>query len=153
MSKLPKYIPLLIFPILGCILLYLLFATNVLSIPKTEAPATVTASPNVPEPAPSPVATSTDLGNFHYIEVTDSCDPYYAGTCVNMRSGPGTKYPVVDRLRTGIVLKVSTLVMQDGQGWYKIKQDPTIRYPERVTSDWYVDADAVQLFTDPGTET
>lgn len=87
---------------------------------------------------------------YTYIEVQDSCGPYYQGTCVNMRSGPGTNFPVVLRLRNGIVLKVDGSVERDGRTWYKLKPDDTVRYPERVTSDWYVAADLVRTFTDDG---
>jgi lipoprotein-anchoring transpeptidase ErfK/SrfK len=86
-----------------------------------------------------------------YIEVTDSCGPYYEGVCVNMRSGPGTTYSVVMQLRNGMVLKVaSTTIGADGRTWYKIGFDGEIHYPERVTSDWYVVADYVRLFSDAG---
>jgi lipoprotein-anchoring transpeptidase ErfK/SrfK len=88
---------------------------------------------------------------FPYIEITDGCDWSYTGTCINMRSGPGTEYGVVLRLRTGMVLKVaSTATSTDGSIWYKIAFDNSIRYPERVTSDWYVKADAVNLIENNG---
>ncbi len=55
---------------------------------------------------------------FHYIEIINGCGPYYNNSlCVNMRSGPGTEYPAVVRLRTGVVLKVENTVVQDGL-WY-----------------------------------
>lgn len=85
---------------------------------------------------------------YQYIEVMDGCGPYWEGTCVNMRSGPGTEYPSVAKLRTGVVLKVAEIVLVDGVGWYKIAFDEGVRYPERVTGDWYVAADYVRLFTD-----
>lgn len=86
---------------------------------------------------------STPIVLSHYIEITNGCGPYYNTTdCVNMRSGPGIKYPVVGRLRTGIVLKVEDkLVEQDGMSWYKIIQDKDITYPERVKGAWYVAVD------------
>lgn len=88
---------------------------------------------------------------YQYLEVTQGCGPYYQGTCVNMRSGPGPEYMVVARLRTGMVLKIAgTVPGTDGKQWYKIAQDASIRYPERITSDWYVQADAVQEFNDDG---
>ncbi|MEO6536651.1 MAG: L,D-transpeptidase family protein [Candidatus Paceibacterota bacterium] len=88
---------------------------------------------------------------FPYIEVSDSCDWSYIGTCINVRSGPGTEYLVVMRLRNGMVLKVAgTVTGEDGQKWYKIEQDATLRYPERVTSDWYVLADTVTLVQNNG---
>lgn len=90
---------------------------------------------------------------FHYIEITNGCGPYYdVSPCVNMRSGPGVEYPIVTRLRTGMVLKVEGTLVQDGYQWYKIIFDGEIRYPERVTGDWYVAADplSVRPFNDLG---
>lgn len=101
----------------------------------------------------APVVVQTPL--FHYIEIIDGCGPYYdTGTCVNMRSGPGLQYPVVNRLRSGIVLKVeaTTTVSSDGLEWYRIIFDGEIRYPERVAGDWYVavNPEAVRPFLDAG---
>ena len=104
------------------------------------------------EPAPVPIATTTTalpLGN-PYIEIEDSCNWAYAGDCVNMRSGPGTNYPVVIQLRNNVVLKVASTSVIDGRTWYKIGFDGEIRYPERVKSSWYVAGDFARLFYDPG---
>ena len=110
------------------------------------APAMLAPWPtNLSEPA-----VVTEAKPFEYLEVTDGCNPYYVGTCVNMRSGTSSTSPVVERLRTGVVLKVESTVTVDGHDWYKIKMDKDIRFPERVTSDWYVYADAVELFNDVG---
>lgn len=91
----------------------------------------------------------------HYIEVIKGCGPYYnIDPCVNMRSGPGTEYKVVERLRTGVVLKVESTVEKNGQGWYKIIFDDSILYPERVKGDWYVavDPESVQPIENIGDE-
>lgn len=111
-------------------------------------------------PTPTPLVVSTapqkeapvlvPAKEYQYIEVTEGCNPYYVGTCVNMRSGTSSTSPVVERLRTGVVLRVEGTVHVDGHDWYKILVDKYIRYPERVTGDWYVYADAVELFTDVG---
>ncbi len=87
---------------------------------------------------------------FEYIEVIDSCDHNFEGDCLNVRSGPGEDFPVVDQLRTNVVLKVGGEVERDGRTWYKIVFDEWIRYPERVTSDWYVAADFVDVLLDEG---
>ncbi|MBI2037152.1 MAG: L,D-transpeptidase family protein [Candidatus Liptonbacteria bacterium] len=87
---------------------------------------------------------------FEYIEVIDGCGPYFNGPCLNVRSGPGQDYDKVTRLRKGIVLKVGGRVVRDGQTWYKIVFDEWIRYPERVTGDWYVAADYVRILLDEG---
>ncbi len=100
---------------------------NAQNLPATPAGVDATSTPPVDEHA-------------HYIQITDGCGPYYdSGACVNMRSGPGTSYPAVEKLRTGIVLKVEPqTVAGEGYEWYKIIFDESLRYPERVAGDWYV---------------
>lgn len=102
-------------------------------------------SQTIDTPPPSPVF-------YHYIEVVESCGPYYGGgACVNIRSGPGVEFPAVMQLRTGIVLEVSGATVDgNGRSWYKILPEQEIRYPERITSDWYVAADLVRYFDDDG---
>ncbi|MEX2341180.1 MAG: L,D-transpeptidase family protein, partial [Candidatus Paceibacterota bacterium] len=90
---------------------------------------------------------------FEYVEVTDGCGPHFEGECLNVRSGPGTDYPVVSQLRNEIVLKVGGKVTRDGETWFKIVFDEWLRYPERVTSDWYVSADYVEVLLDEGVKT
>ena len=124
-------------------LLALLTSSDQKSIPAALSNTTAVAAIGENTPAKT--------GRYEYIEVIDSCGPYWnGGPCVNMRSGPGTNYPVVIRLRTGMVLKVATTTVANGHTWYKIGFDGEIHYPERVTSGWYVDADYVQLFSDDG---
>jgi len=87
-----------------------------------------------------------------YFQVTGSCGPYFdISTCLVMRSGPGTAFPVVERLRDGMVLKIAdSTTTANGQTWYQIGFDGDIHYPERVTSGWYVAAHYVHPFLDPG---
>lgn len=88
---------------------------------------------------------------FEYLEVMDGCGPYYdTGTCVNMRSGPGTEYPVVERLRTGVVLRVEKEITIDGRMWNKIGFDNTVKYPDRLGSELYVANEFVRTFYDDG---
>jgi len=99
------------------------------------------------------IATTTPTlkpAQFDYIEVIDSCNHDYVGTCLRMHSAPSTTSPVVARLRTGIVFKVAGTVETNGHTWYKVLFDKNIRYPERITDDWYIYGDAVRLFTDEG---
>jgi lipoprotein-anchoring transpeptidase ErfK/SrfK len=44
------------------------------------------------------------------------------------------------KLRTGVVLKISDIIREEGHMWYKVTRDDWVRYPERVTSEWYVEA-------------
>ncbi len=112
---------------------------------------TPSPTPSVVTPLPIPGAPIVvPIEGVQYLEVLDGCDPYYVGTCVNMRSAPSVTAPVVERLRTGVVLRVEGTVHAEGHDWYKIMMDEYIRFPERVTSDWYVYADAVELITDEG---
>lgn len=90
---------------------------------------------------------------FEYVEVVDSCGPHYEGECLNVRSGPGHEYDVVSHLREGIVLKVGGKVEREDEVWYKIIFDEWLRYPERITSDWYVAAPYVEVLLDEGDKT
>jgi hypothetical protein len=100
----------------------------------------------------APVAAPT-LEPQQYIEVSDSCGPYFGGdACVNVRTGPGTTFPVVTKLRKGVVLRVVEKIQADGREWYKITFKEYLRYPERVSTDWYIAADFVEPFMDEGTK-
>lgn len=88
--------------------------------------------------------------NFKYIEVVDGCGAHFEGGCLNVRSGPGTEYPAIYQLRSGIVLKVDEIVEVDGDRWYKIIFDEWLRYPERLKGDWYIFADYVRELYDEG---
>ncbi len=87
---------------------------------------------------------------FEYIEVVDSCGSDFSGDCLNVRSGPGEDFEVVSRLREGVVLKVGGEVRRYGEKWYKIVFDEWIRYPNRITSDWYIKAEYVRILKDEG---
>lgn len=87
---------------------------------------------------------------FGYIEVVDSCGPYHEGACVNVRSAPRKDAPLVDRLRTGAVLRVGDKVGEYGDEWYPIIYDEWLRYPERVSKERYVSARYVTYFSNEG---
>lgn len=89
-----------------------------------------------------------------FITIKESCDIHFVGECVRVRSGPGVSFPVVEKLRNNIVLKVSTTTVEaDGHTWYQIVFDETLTYPERVVGKWYVAGDFVDTFTDEGNKT
>ena len=112
-------------------------------------PSTLPASPVAATLSKQPPAT-LEQTKFEFIEIVGGCDWSYAGECVNVRSGPGTNYPVVLKLRNGIVLKVASTTVADGRTWYKIGFSRMPRYPERIASSWYVAADYVRPFFDVG---
>ncbi len=119
-----------------------------------NSPNPLPANSLIPETPPSAETPPENTSpQFHYIEIIDGCNYAWVGTCVNMRSGPGTSYPVVLRLRPGIVLQVEQdTVPGEGHDWYKVVFDKELRYPERVTSDWYIatDPETVRPFADAG---
>lgn len=105
----------------------------------SRLPAAVMQIVAGPDPEPK-----VEPAHFHYVEIIDGCGPYYdTSECVNMRSGPGIEYPVVERLRTGVVLMVEpeTVMGEDAREWYKVIFGTTLRYPERVAGDLYVASD------------
>lgn len=101
-------------------------------------------------PGDEPVTLPIKQTLFEYVEVRDSCGPYFDGECVNARSGPGGEYPVITRLRNGAVLKVGGVVEREGRAWYKIVFDEILRYPERVSADFYVASDFTEALVDEG---
>ncbi len=84
-----------------------------------------------------------------YIEIINSCGPYFEGSCVNLRSGAGQNFSSVLTLRDGVVLRTSGKVESDGKIWYKVIFDEFVRYPERLTQPLYVSADYVKTFSVP----
>ena len=132
-------------PAVAVVALYSIISWNSIPLP----PSTQPASPAIavlPEETP-PVS---EQPKFQFIEIIDSCDWSYTGECVNVRSGPGTNFPALLKLRNGVVLKVASTTVTDGRAWYKIGFTRMPRYPERMSSDWYVAGDYVRPFFDVG---
>lgn len=157
--------------IVGIIIIFvaLLIVIKILFYPKTElfnntvfvqntASTSTQHSSTSSEPVEPELANNTDpavttLPLVDFIEVTDGCDIHFEGECLIGRSGPGTKFPEVAKLRTNQVLRVTDTVTEEGTTWYKVIFDEWLLYPDRVEGDWYVSADFVKLFKDVGTIT
>ncbi len=93
----------------------------------------------------------TDSHLLTFMEVVDSCGANFDGnSCLNMRAGPGREYPVLRMLRNGIVFKVASSTVIDGQKWYQVGFSGEIHYPERVKGEWWVAAEYVHTFQDEG---
>ena len=103
---------------------------------------------------PTPSEPTAPYTGNTYVEVHDSCGPYFGGTCVNMRSAPTTTAPSVLRVRNGVVLQVSPETVTDSTGrtWYRVVFDEWLRYPERAEGGHYIAANYARLLTDPGIE-
>jgi hypothetical protein len=115
---------------------------------------TVPGSIGIPKITPPDTKTetaSTSKPHMQYLEVVDGCDIHFGGECLRVRSGPGTEYPVVAKLRSHMVLKVGGEAADlNGLLWYKVIFDEYLQYPERVTSEWYVASPFVKIFDDEG---
>lgn len=144
-----------------------LITHNVRTAPSTNAPVTTTTTPETTGPFLKDeevviieTASTTESAIlpveavlFEYVEVTDGCGIHYGDDCLLVRTGPGTDFPIVARLRNNVVLKIGGKVERDDHTWYKIIFDETLKYPERVTSDWYVASDYVTVLLDEGDKT
>ena len=119
--------------------------------PQPSALAEREVSPAVPLPEPRAVARegetipSNETVPAQFVVVKDSCGTHFDGECVRVRSGPGTEYPVISRVRNDMVLKVGGTVEVEGQTWYKIVFDEWLRYPERIENDWYIAAEFLDV--------
>jgi hypothetical protein len=91
--------------------------------------------------APNVATTSPVIFPSHsYIQIVDNETKAWR-EYINGRGGPTTNSPVVFRLRTGINLEVEKLVYDNnGMGWYKVKREFGLRYPEKIPVTMYVSA-------------
>jgi lipoprotein-anchoring transpeptidase ErfK/SrfK len=89
-----------------------------------------------------------------YIEIQNSCGIHYEGDCVVARAAATTSAPVIAKLRNGIVLAVAPQAITDENGriWYRVVFDESVRYPERISAEWYVAGDNVRAFEDTGVQ-
>ncbi len=91
---------------------------------------------------------------FSFIIIKDSCDIHFVGECVRVHGGPGLSFPVIEKLRNNILLKVSTTTVEaDGHTWYQIIFDESLAYPERVVGEWWVAAEFTDMLQDEGNKT
>jgi len=121
----------------------------VLPKPQIVYAAEVIERPTVKPPlqeTPGPIT----AGKYDYVEVIDGCDTDFEGECLRVRSGPGTNYSTVGRLRNNMVLRVDGSVQGDEHLWYKVIFDEWLRYPERVQHDWYVASEYVRPLKNDG---
>lgn len=115
-------------------------------------PKTYTAQPTeilTEMSAPTP---RIDKEQKLYIEIINSCGPYWTGICAGIYSTPvaGTSTPVT-YVRNGTTLYVDEKITDaDGNEWYKIIFDEWLRYPHRVATDWYIQSVYGQEFSDVG---
>lgn len=127
---------------------FVLYATAPKNLPLPVLSTPIVGSPI---PALKTVVVPPPPAIYRYIAVVEGCGPAYDGSCVRGRSGPGTDYPIVARLRIGTVLKVADSVERDGHVWHRVVFDEWLRYPDRAKKI-YVAADRVSVFSHTGPE-
>lgn len=129
---------------------------------ETHSPESdISATGFVPPTATSPLPIDTTEPSIVlppeqelFVLITDSCTYNYADECVRVRSGPGLSYPVVTKLRNGVLLKIGTTTVEaDGHTWYHIVFDEVLKYPERVAGEWWVASEFVNVFEHEGSKT
>lgn len=75
--------------------------------------------------------------------ITEKSVSQYLETSIDsrlrIRSGPGVDYGIIRTIPSGVVLKVKKMVeVSKDEIWYQVDINKAeLRYPERVTSDWY----------------
>ncbi len=121
---------------------------NVFDIQSTAVVPTDKAEPQV-----AGAVTSEITAMHEYIEIIDSCGPYFEGECVRVRSGAGVSFPVVGSVRNGVVLKIDAQEIVDGETWYRVVFDEWLRYPNRIVADWYVAGSFVRVLENEGVTT
>ena len=100
---------------------------------------------------PTPPSTP-NLMMHQYIQIIDGCEIHLSQDCVNAYREPREDALVVAQLRKGTILKVSQPILENNRVWYKIEFDEWLRYPERVSQNWYVAAEHTRVFKDTGVE-
>ncbi|MCD6528507.1 L,D-transpeptidase family protein [bacterium] len=59
---------------------------------------------------------------------------------LRIRSAPTVKSRVVRLVKKGMIFEIEKEIREGENVWYKIKQPKYLRYPERITSDWFIAA-------------
>lgn len=110
-------------------------------------PQTVTSAPPF-----SLLSDSQPEGKYEYLEVTGGCDHGTDLHCIWAYAGPSTDYEKVYQLEKGMLLTVVGKEEIDGQVWYHIQFDGTLRHPERTMKDWYIPSSAGRIIHAGGIE-
>lgn len=99
-------------------------------------PSTVTAQSGTQNSLPLITITQpTPQKQYEYLEITEGCDPYAKMACISVHSGPGIEYEKIYELRKGMLLKIKSTEMRNGQVWYQVYFDEWLRFPVRVEGD------------------
>lgn len=137
----------------------ILFATLVVVLVETKTPFVEDTLPYFAHTASAALAVSDFVPPPplppqppppNYLEVRESCGPYYDGECLNVRTGPGMEYSVAFAVREGAVLHFSAVEERAGRRWLKVAFDEWIRYPDRLPRNLYIAEEFVHTFYHEG---
>jgi hypothetical protein len=117
----------------------------------TNSTSTLTSTPQSDQQSNQYARVSPDKAT--YIEVIEGCGHNYGGECLNVRSGPSISNSVVTQLRDNIVLKVADTEENEGRIWYRTEFDEWLRYPNRVSGEWWIAGDFVRPLQATATST
>ncbi len=144
----------------ACVLLFFSSTTNAQQTTDSTAVISVTETQEspaeLPDTAIAPIIFDLpEIKNFGvFIKVTDGCNFAFGGSCLNVRSGPGTNYSVARKLRNDEVLRIDQIVIDGSSIWYRINYDDQfLAYPERIKSNEYVISNYVDPFITERTRT
>ncbi len=137
--------------ILLLITLFIMVCFLVIKNPSTLT-AQSTTSTTQPSLAPVVIAPSTSQKQYEYLEITEGCDPYAEMVCVSVHAGPGVEYEKIYELRKGMLLKIKSTEVRNGQVWYHVYFDEWLRFPGRVEGDWYIPAIAGRVINAEGVQ-
>ncbi|MEY2641264.1 MAG: hypothetical protein RL150_657 [Candidatus Parcubacteria bacterium] len=87
-----------------------------------------------------------------FIEITGGCGPGYDAYCTAAYTAPHQTASVITQLREGVVLQITDATTTESGVWYKVVFNEWLRYPERVTTEWYVPhSELTRVFLDEPT--
>ena len=146
----------LVFALITLIIIGAIYFVFFLKILEEKRPIETVNSPklvqSVEPVAPSIVATETseikaleaqkeNRLNLKEESVLKENNDFYVQIAVpvlRVRSGPNVKSPIIRRFSKGMIVKVKEARENEDELWYKIQQPPHLRYPERITSAWFI---------------
>lgn len=123
---------------IGFLIILLAIVFFVHDEPSPVAPVSV-AHADVLETIPTFVTTtSQENGDYQYLDVTAGCAHDEDSLCIWAYARPSVDSAKVYQLEKGMLLKVVDTKIVDGETWYHVRFDESLRYPERTPKDWYV---------------
>lgn len=81
-----------------------------------------------------------------YLQIISGCGTVVSETCAHAYATTSTNTPPLAQLRKGMILEVESTIAQENGTWFRVVFNETLRYPERLSSAWYVPSEGVRIF-------